>query len=281
MLSLPWKAARSALQTLAMPLVMDTPMETAIYHISNMPILGSVGYLATIWALYKLMAPRPAFSIPKAVLIFYNAAQVAINAYVAYMIAAPLGGQVWGIGNKDSPAVRYGVFLHYLCKYMDFIDTLIIVLRKKNEQLSFLHLWHHATIGLVWGWVVNTWPTAEEGGSAAYAYGAWINSCIHVIMYFYYGVTALGVKVPTPIKKSVTTAQLTQFASCITHAIAALFFDSTPVFYNAVQVMYHIGMLKLFLPLLLGKKPAGGKDKAQPWKEVQRTPATKDTVKSD
>ena len=59
-----------------------------------------------------------------------------------------------------------------------------------------------------------------------------------------------------PFKKAVTMAQLTQFASCIVHAIAALFFDVTPVFYNAVQVLYHIGMLKLFLPLLLGKKPA-------------------------
>ena len=85
-------------------------------------------------------------------------------------------GKVWGIGLKDSPDLRHGVYLHMLCKYLDYCDTLIIVLRKKSEQLSFLHLWHHATILLVWGWVVNTWPTAAEGGSAAYAYGAWINS---------------------------------------------------------------------------------------------------------
>merc|ERR1719453_1694320 len=192
------------------------------------------------------MSKRKAMSIPKGLMMVYNFAQVLINGYVAYAIAAPLGGRVWGIGLVDSPAIRYGVFLHYLCKYLDMVDTLIIALRKKEEQLSFLHLWHHSTIVIVWGWVVNTWPTAEESGSAAYAYGAWINSIIHVIMYFYYGVTALEVKVPTPLKKSVTTCQLTQFASCIVHAFAALAFDTTPIFYNAVQVCYHIVMLKLF-----------------------------------
>ena len=34
---------------------------------------------------------------------------------------------MWGIGLKDTPAVRYGVYLHMLCKYLDFTDTLIIV----------------------------------------------------------------------------------------------------------------------------------------------------------
>jgi len=223
-----------------------------------------------------LMSNRKAMTIPKSVLVLYNAAQVIINAYVAYKIAEPLGGRVWGIGLKDTPAVRYGVYLHMLCKYLDFTDTLIILLRKKSEQLSFLHLWHHATILLVWGWVVSTWPTAEENGSAAYAYGAWINSIVHVIMYFYYGLTAMGIKPPATFKKAVTTVQLTQFASCITTAIAALFLDVTPVFYNAVQVMYHIGMLKLFLPLLLGKKKKEG-DATQ---TVPRTPAEKEVTRS-
>ena len=176
-----------------------------------------------------------------------------LNAYVAYKIAFPLEGRVWGIGQLDSPTIRHAVFLHYLCKYVDFLDTVIIVLRKKTDQLSFLHLYHHATVGLVWGWVINTWPT---GGSAAYTYGAWINSCIHVIMYAYYGIAALRIPVPKPVKKAVTTCQLVQFASCILHAIAALLIDETPYFYNAVQVAYHIVMLKLFLPLLKKKKTA-------------------------
>jgi len=265
-----------------MPVVMGTPLETLTYHVTNMPLLASVVYLGGVWACFSMMMGRKAMVIPKALMIFYNFAQVLINGYVAYAIAAPLGMQVWGIGLKDSPAVRFGVFLHYLCKYLDFTDTLIIVLRKKDEQLSFLHLWHHATIVVVWGWVVNTWPTAEEGGSAAYAYGAWINSIIHVIMYGYYGLTAMGIK--PPFKKAVTMCQLTQFASCIVHAFAALAFDTTPIFYNGIQVLYHIGMLKLFLPLLLrGKQSGKEKPVCPPFgvKDVPPTPAETAALKKE
>ena len=304
-------------------------MDMLVYHVSNMPLVGSLGYLLAVYTIHKAMSSRAApVTIAKPILVLYNFVQVAINLYVAYDIAMALGGRVWGLGLKDTTAVRYGVWLHYLCKvclppmslqllpagarhlgkpalttfapvapiprgaaqYLDMFDTLIIVLRKKSEQLSFLHLWHHSTIVVVWGWVVNTWPA--ENSSAAYAYGAWVNSCVHVIMcvhipppapgtpvsegrsastsppvcsvtadcvrrYFYYGLTAMNIR--PPFKKLVTMVQLTQFASCIIHAITALFVDVTPVFYNGVQVLYHIGMLKLFLPLLLGKKPSAKK----------------------
>ena len=159
-----------------------TISETLVYHLTNMPIAGSLGYLLMVEYLRQAMDKRAKpVAIPKPVLVLYNVVQVLINFYVAYDIAVATGGRVWGLGLADTPAVRYGVWLHYLCKYLDMLDTLIIVLRKKSEQLSFLHLWHHSTIVVVWGWVVNTWPT--QNSSSAYAYGAWINSCIHVIMY--------------------------------------------------------------------------------------------------
>merc|ERR1719387_34363 len=134
-------------------------IETFLFHVSNMPIAGGVGYLGCIYALHSLMSRREKpVHIAKPVMVLYNVVQVVINAYVAYAIAQALGGQVWGLGQKDTPVVRYGVWLHYLCKYLDMIDTVIITVRKKSAQLSFLHLWHHSTIVIVWGWVVNTWP---------------------------------------------------------------------------------------------------------------------------
>ena len=188
-------------------------MDSVIYHLSNMPLAGSLGYLLLVNGLNKVMSSREtAVAVPKPVLVAYNAAQVAINAYVAYAIAVATGGRVWGLGLSDTPALRYAVWLHYLCKvrayfacqeqaepllrswpllwntadsrlrvqYLDMVDTLIIVLRKKSEQLSFLHLWHHSTIVVVWGWVVGTWPA--DSGSSVYGYGAWINACVHVVM---------------------------------------------------------------------------------------------------
>lgn len=88
------------------------------YHVSNMPWFGSAAYLFCVWSLHKIMsaAERKPVNIPKAVLVLYNVAQVVLNLYVALMISGPIKGKVWGIGIPDTPAVRYGVYLHMLCK---------------------------------------------------------------------------------------------------------------------------------------------------------------------
>lgn len=46
------------------------------------------------------------------------------------------------------------IWLHYNNKYLEFFDTIFMVLRKKNEQLSFLHIYHHTSIAWAW-WVVT------------------------------------------------------------------------------------------------------------------------------
>ena len=87
------------------------------YHLRNMPLAGAVVYLAVILALHRLMRWREQpLSIPRSVLVMYNLVQVAINAYVAYAIAHAVGGWVFGLGVRDTAAVRHGVYLHYLCK---------------------------------------------------------------------------------------------------------------------------------------------------------------------
>merc|ERR1712205_212950 len=94
---------------------------------------------------------------------------------------------------------------------------------------------------------VYTWPNAAMGGTACYSYGAWINSCVHVIMYSYYGLTAVNIRPPVILKKSVTTVQLSQFFSCLVHALCCLLFDSTPLQYVIVQFAYHVLMMYLFI----------------------------------
>ena len=58
---------------------------------------------------------------------------------------------------------------------------------------------------------------------------------------------------PTPVKRAVTTVQLLQFGSCLITAGLTLVLDSTPLVYSLAQFLYHVGMLYLFLPLLLGR----------------------------
>lgn len=35
------------------------------------------------------------------------------------------------------------VWLYYICKVVELLDTVFFVLRKKQNQVSFLHLYHH------------------------------------------------------------------------------------------------------------------------------------------
>lgn len=35
------------------------------------------------------------------------------------------------------------VWLYYMCKITELLDTVFFVLRKKQKQISFLHLYHH------------------------------------------------------------------------------------------------------------------------------------------
>ena len=60
----------------------------------------------------------------------------------------------------------------------EFMDTLIMILRKKNAQLSFLHVYHHAsTFAPCWWAAVNFAP----GGGKPDKQEAAVNFCTCLI----------------------------------------------------------------------------------------------------
>ena len=63
----------------------------------------------------------------------------------------------------------------YASKACEFFDTVSMVLRKKTRQLSFLHLYHHATMFPIW-WLGVAYVA---GGNSMIAI---INAMVHVIM---------------------------------------------------------------------------------------------------
>merc|ERR1712167_51929 len=73
-------------------------------------------------------------------------------------------------------------------------------------------------IGMVWGVLLS-----RGWGSATAAYGAFINSVTHVLLYGHYFWTSLGYN--NPFKAYITKFQLAQFASCIVHAVMVLIFE--------------------------------------------------------
>ncbi|KAH0617926.1 hypothetical protein JD844_016688 [Phrynosoma platyrhinos] len=51
---------------------------------------------------------------------------------------------------------------YYFSKVIEFADTIFFVLRKKNSQITFLHVYHHATMFNIWWCVMNWIPCGQS-----------------------------------------------------------------------------------------------------------------------
>ena len=43
----------------------------------------------------------------------------------------------------------FAVWLYYIQKYFEYLDTIFFVLRQSWRQVTFLHVYHHASVALV------------------------------------------------------------------------------------------------------------------------------------
>ncbi|CAH1380762.1 unnamed protein product [Tenebrio molitor] len=110
---------------------------------------------------------------------------------------------------SQSPEATQALRAHYyylLLKYFDLVETVFYVLRKKERQISFLHVYHHIGV-LGAAWVSGKY---FPGGQAAFV--ALYNTMIHCIMYVYYLFSAWNPNYSIDIwwKKYVTLLQIVQ-----------------------------------------------------------------------
>lgn len=47
---------------------------------------------------------------------------------------------------------------YYFSKLIEFMDTFFFILRKNNHQITFLHIYHHASMLNIWWFVMNWIP---------------------------------------------------------------------------------------------------------------------------
>ncbi|CAL1286983.1 unnamed protein product [Larinioides sclopetarius] len=97
----------------------------------------------------------------------------------------------------------------YILKFVDLLDTVFFVLRKKQNQVSFLHVFHHAGMCLLFTWGFQKLHLIL---SFYLLIGMTINTAVHVIMYTYYGLAAIGPHMQKYLwwKKHLTRLQIGQ-----------------------------------------------------------------------
>jgi elongation of very long chain fatty acids protein 4 len=118
--------------------------------------------------------------------------------------------------NTQAAGMASVVYIFYLSKIFDFADTVFIVLRRKWDQLSFLHVYHHCTIFMFY------WLNINAGYDGDVYYTVVLNSFVHLIMYFYYFLRTFKITVPIVLKKMVTHLQMFQFVTMMAQAIYIL-----------------------------------------------------------
>ncbi|KAG5214657.1 hypothetical protein R6Z07F_000221 [Ovis aries] len=213
-------------------------MKHADPRLQGYPLMGSPLLMTSILLTYvyfvlslgpRIMANRKPFQL-RGFMVVYNFSLVALSLYIVYefLMSGWLSSYTWRCdpvdfsNNPEALRMVRVAWLFLFSKFIELIDTVIFVLRKKDGQVTFLHVFHHSVLPWSWWWGVKIAP----GGMASFH--AMINSSVHVIMYLYYGLSALG-PVAQPYlwwKKHMTAIQLIQFVLVSLHISQYYFLPS-------------------------------------------------------
>lgn len=111
--------------------------------------------------------------------------------------------------------------------------------RRKPEQVTFLHAYHHGTMFVIW-WIGAKFVAGGQSISPII-----VNSFVHIIMYTYYLLAALGISVWW--KRYITQLQLAQFWTMVMCPIISLYVECDfPVWMHAALIAYMFSMIALF-----------------------------------
>ncbi|XP_023335864.1 elongation of very long chain fatty acids protein AAEL008004 [Eurytemora carolleeae] len=187
---------------------------------------------ASYYAIVRFLGPwymknREPFELKKVMLV-YNLFQAIFNSWLLYKAGllwfGPYNWRCQPIDYSNSSAGEAALnvtYWYFISKFLDFFDSFFFVLRKKFSHLSTLHVVHHG------GLPIFVWfgPRFVGGGHTTFC--GFLNSGIHVVMYLYYFLAALGPKV-TPYlwwKRYLTKLQMIQFVVFFIHALQPLFIE--------------------------------------------------------
>ncbi|KAI9020536.1 polyunsaturated fatty acid elongation enzyme [Hyaloraphidium curvatum] len=180
-------------------------------------ILLALAYLLVLPLMKQLPDLRKAGFI-KPLMVLHNLHLFALSFYMCTGIWAEASRRRYSWFGNPADETEEGwpmarmIWLFYFSKLPEFVDTFIMMLKRNYHQVSFLHVYHHSSIFLIWWLVTFLAPTGEAW------YSAMLNSFIHVIMYGYYFSAAIGWRGVDFVKRYITMMQMTQFVTMMVQA---------------------------------------------------------------
>eukprot|EP00927_Polykrikos_kofoidii_P061747 TRINITY_DN56582_c0_g1_i1.p1 TRINITY_DN56582_c0_g1~~TRINITY_DN56582_c0_g1_i1.p1 ORF type:complete len:732 (+),score=106.26 TRINITY_DN56582_c0_g1_i1:161-2197(+) len=212
------------------------------------PFMISLVYMLSAWSGVRFMARRP----PVQFLVFevitvYNCMQVVLNLYQVIAIVVEvrrLGFRMWGYEPDASPegyALGQLIWLQYHCRQLELMDTFFMIMRKKFEGISFLHM--YLRMLNMWGWF---FACRFACGGDTY-FPALVNSLSQVLQYTYFTLSVLDIRnVPFVRNARVSEVQLAQFVLCTVHNLYVAYIGHLPRWLAAFHLLVIGNGLVLF-----------------------------------
>ncbi|XP_055840474.1 elongation of very long chain fatty acids protein 4-like [Episyrphus balteatus] len=182
-------------------------------------------YLLMVWLGPRLMKKKKPFNL-KGVLIAYNFIMMLVNFLILkdLLVGSSRLNYKYLCHRSDLEfhpeeiRVMNAMWWFYISKALEFTDTLFFILRKKTDQLSLLHVYHHSTMFPI------CWSSIKWYPSGAAVRLPMLNCFVHVVMYFYYGLSAIGPSVKKMLwwKRYLTVLQLIQFVISLFWSLQSL-----------------------------------------------------------
>ena len=164
------------------------------------------------------MKSRPPYQLWTPIFI-YNWAMVVINAYLFQQLISSTRLSMFfefhfpDPNDRSTDAMNVIEFIRVfmISRLIDLMDTVFFALRKKNNQITFLHLYHHSVVPFLCWLCLKSNPLAPISRMFIL-----INCVIHVFMYLYYALSSCGPAFQKYLwwKKYLTLAQIIQFVIC-------------------------------------------------------------------
>ncbi|XP_061709622.1 elongation of very long chain fatty acids protein 2-like isoform X1 [Cydia pomonella] len=237
----------------------DSPSNMAWYskgvvdYVDNWFLMSSPWPVIAIWLAYiafvlklgpSYMSKRPAYQL-KHTLLLYNITQVVVSAYIFNYGLDIL--RSWGLvspqcateGKDSQHYILRGAYIYFLAKVSELLDTVFFVLRKKMNQVTFLHVYHHSLM------MLSTWCAIKYNPTDAVVFLGTINSLVHVVMYGYYGLSAYpSLAKYLWWKKYITSFQLIQFGLItIQVTLSALVSNCKTSYVLLFTIFFNLGLM--------------------------------------
>ncbi|XP_034941125.1 elongation of very long chain fatty acids protein 1-like [Chelonus insularis] len=242
-------------------------------RVAKWPLMASPFPIATVILAYLLfvlyigpwfMKNRQPYSLNR-VMIFYNIFVASASAIVFYgLLTSGFTTKLsWGCEPVDFSydpepmSMARWVWWLMILKMCELGDTIIFVLRKKFNQTSFLHIYHHATT------VCLAWIACKYAPGGMWTFIMIPNCLVHIIMYTYYLLASLGPHIQkklAPWKPWITILQLVQFTIMVIHTSQSLLPSCEPtrkplafIYMSQVLIMFYL-FLDFYKKTYLSKK---------------------------